>query len=117
MSPKETYSSPEKLFNDISQFVSESRALLEQGAMMELAGLDERVKTLCDAVLQLSQSDRLVYAEQLQQLLAELKSLGEAMTTQRDAMADAIKDISSHRKASVAYRTAASKQPKKKDEN
>jgi hypothetical protein len=106
--------SPEKLFNDISQFVSESRAMLEQGALMELAGLDEHVKTLCDAVLHLSQSDRMIYADRLQQLLIELKELGEAMAKQRDAMAEEIRDLSSHQKASVAYRTAEASDRKKK---
>ena len=98
--------SPEKLFSDISQFVAESKSLLDQGAMMELAGLDERVRMLCDAVMQLSQEQRVLYADRLQELLSELKVLGEAMVIQRDAMAEVIRHLPSHKKASVAYSKA-----------
>ena len=36
----------EKLFRDISQFIAESRSMLEAGAIMELAGLDDQVRML-----------------------------------------------------------------------
>jgi predicted metal-dependent phosphoesterase TrpH len=95
---------PEQLFNDIAQFVTESRALLRDGAMMELAGLDERVKILCDAVLQISDQDRMRYASRLKDLLGELKALGDEMVAQRDQIAEEIRAVSSHKKANVAYR-------------
>ncbi len=97
--------STEKLFNDISQFITQSRELLEQGAIMELAGLDEQVRVLCDAVLQLSQSERLQYAERLQEMLTGLKLLGDEMVTSRDKIAEEIRGVSNFKKASVAYRT------------
>lgn len=100
---------PEQLFTDISQFVVESRELLKSGAMMELAGLDQRIAALCEQVLKLSQEDRLHYADKLQKLLAELKALGEEMVAQRDHMAEEIKAISAHKKANVAYKVSDSR--------
>lgn len=94
------------LFDDISRFVSDSHALLAQGAIMELKGLDEQVARLCKEMLLLSQDERVRYAEDLQRLLNELNGLGEALTAHRDAMAVEIRNLSQHRKASTAYRTA-----------
>lgn len=95
---------PQALFDDISRFVAESRQLLEQGALMEMAGLDQRVKQLCETVLQLSQQERLTYAENLQQLLGDLNTLGEMMVAQRDQVAAEIRQLNQHKKANAAYR-------------
>lgn len=94
------------LFKHIETFVVDSRILLGQGASVELAGLDEKVQVLCNQVLQLSQDDRVEYAELLQKLLEELTLLGEDMLKQKDAIANEIRYLSSHKKASVAYKVA-----------
>lgn len=102
--------SAEKLFNDLDALIRESNALLERGALLELAGLDEQVRTLCEAVMQLSNEERKRYADRFQRLLDELKKLGEALVAHRDILAGEIRGLSEHRKASVAYRSA---EPKK----
>ena len=94
---------PEKLFTDISQFIAESRALLDKGAMVELAGLDGRIKTLCGNVMKLSQEERIEYGAKLQTLLTELTALGDEMLAQRETLAKAILHLADHRKASTAY--------------
>lgn len=99
-------SSPEKMFEGISRFIDDSRNLLKEGAVMELSGLDEQVRGLCEQMLELSQDDRIMYADKLQKLLGELKKLGEELVVHRDAMVKEIQHISEHRKANVAYRTA-----------
>lgn len=104
------------LFKNIELFVADSRALLGQGATVELAGLDEQVQNLCNQVLKLSQDDRLEYADLLQKLLGELTLLGEDMLKQKDAVANEIRYLSSHKKASVAYKVADATEGKKDDE-
>ena len=94
---------PEKLFEEISQYVNESRALLQEGAMRELAGLEDRVLMLCEEVVQLSQDDRLRYSERLQQLMADLSALGEEIAVQRDAVAEELHNLPQHKKAHAAY--------------
>ena len=96
----------EVLFSDISKFISDSRDLLKRGAIMELSGLDDNVKNLCEEVMRLSQDDRLQHADHLQKLFSELKSLGEELASQRDSLADDIRGASDHKKASAAYRSA-----------
>lgn len=100
---------PEALFNDIAGFIAESRALLKQGAMMELAGLDGRIQILCDEVMRLSGDDRRLYGERLSELLADLTALGEEMAQERQSMANEIRHLAQMKKASVAYRTGDSR--------
>jgi hypothetical protein len=94
----------EALFDGIAQFIAESRALLDANKMLELSGLDDHVQSLCDAVLQLSQEDRLKYADRLQFLLGDLKALGDNMVEKREVLAEEMRHVSHHKKASTAYR-------------
>ncbi len=117
MSPPAT----EKIFQDVERFISDSRKLLKEGAVMELSGLDKEVQRLCDAAMALSEKERATYAGKLQKLLGDLTGLGQELTEYKDSMADEIRKLSTHRQASVAYRkTDASddfgKKKKKKEE-
>ena len=102
-------SAEKDLFENVTKFVEDSKTLLASGAEVEMAGLDKQVQNLCLQILGLSQDDRLKYADSLQFLLNELKSLGEDLVTQREALAHEIRYLSSHKKASVAYKTADAK--------
>jgi len=92
------------LFSNIEQFISDSHSLLAQGAVMELVGLDDRVAELCEAVMQLSQDERIEHAGQLQKLFGDLTLLGNALAEHRDNVAGEIRGLSQHKKASNAYR-------------
>lgn len=103
-----TQLNPEKFFDDVSKFIAESRAIIERGDVVQLDGLDEEVARLCEAVLHLSQDERLKYADTLQRLLKDLNLLATELTTQRDTIAAQIHDLSDHRRANVAYKKADS---------
>ncbi len=94
----------EALFAEIAVYIKESHRLLEQGALLELNGMDEQVKVLCDEVMGLSDAQRVKYAERLQELFASLTMLEQVMRQARDAMSGDIRSISNHHHASVAYR-------------
>lgn len=102
-------SAQQDLFENVTKFVQDSKNLIAKGAMVEMAGLDKQVQILCEQILQLSQDDRLKYADLLQDLLTQLRVLGEDLVTQREALAHEIRYLSSHKKASVAYKTADAK--------
>lgn len=96
----------QELFARIEQFVSESRAMLAQGTLVDAQGLDEQVYSLCRAVLQLSQQERVAHAERMQELLHGLQALGEDMVAQRDALAGEISQLQAQKKAHKAYKVA-----------
>ena len=106
---------PEQLFDDIAQFVAESRALLKKGAVMDLAGLDQRVMLLCEEALLLPQSERVRYAKQLQQLLNDLNALGKELEASRDAVAEEMRNTPQHKKAHVAYRKTEASDKKEEE--
>lgn len=103
----------QELFEDIKNFVTDSRSLLGGGAVVELAGLDKQVQKLCAQVLELSPETREKYADLLQELLNELTSLGGDLVTQRDALQHEIRYLSSHKKANIAYKTVDASDVKK----
>ncbi len=108
---------PYKIFEEVSDLITESRAMLLSGEMIELAGLDERVNNLCEAILALTEEERTLYADKLQYLMVELQTLGDTLKAGKDKLGEEILDIPSHRKATVAYLTVDASDGKKKDGN
>lgn len=96
---------PETLFDDVEDFIQEGRRMLQEGALMELGGLEERVRTLCESVMQMSQEQRAQYADRMSALLADLTTFGNQLVAQRDAISAEMRQVSQHKKAHVAYRT------------
>lgn len=103
----------EALFEEISAYIAQSHVLLKDGALLELNGLDGRIQKLCEAVLTLSQDERVQYSDKLQMLFKELHQLGADMAQIRDVIADDLRNISDHRKANVAYKVADNVDAKK----
>ena len=97
------------LFNDIAKFIEDSRVLLAEGVELELDGLDRQVQTLCAKVLLLSPLEREKYADLLQELLGELKILGDDLLLRKEALTHEIRFLSSHKMANLAYKSADSK--------
>jgi hypothetical protein len=93
----------EALFSRLEAFVLESRACLAVDDVPDLDDLDNHVNTLCEFILRLSQHERLVHADRLQRLLADIQLLGENMIKKRDLIGVEISDISKRKKANIAY--------------
>lgn len=106
----------DKLFDDISGFIRESRALLKDGVMMDMKGLDKRVMALCEQALMLPPDVRAEYAGKLQQLMDELTILSRDLEARRDSLAGEIRGISEHKKAHAAYSTVEVSDKKKLEE-
>ena len=106
---------PEALFNDITQFIDNSHEALKEGAIMRLQGLDDQIRSLCEEVMQLSEAERMQYADRLKALLDELQQLGDTMTELRDKLAGDIRSLSSHQKANIAYRIVETSDKKKEN--
>lgn len=102
-------STQQELFEDVAKFVEDSRILISNGAAVELDGLDKQVQNLCAKVLELSPEERKKYADLLHELLGELKILGDDLLIKKETLAHEIRYLSSHKKASIAYKTADAK--------
>lgn len=95
-----------QLFSDISDYIASSMALLEKGEVENLSGLDQKIQHLCETIVHLSESDRLLYAEKLEQLNIDLLHLSDAMHRHKATITAEINKTSNVRKASIAYKTA-----------
>lgn len=92
-------------FSEMEKYISDSRSAVAAGKEFELTGLDEKIDKLCALILDLSDEERMMYENRLQDLLASLNALGLEMKEQ----VEGVKNIPQHRNANVAYRTADSR--------
>lgn len=99
-------SDTEALLKRVQDFIGESRRLFEQGAFVELAGMETDIRALCNQVLALSGAERDRYADRLQSLIGELAALGDSMEAARDKITGELGSANRHQKAAVAYRKA-----------
>lgn len=108
---------PDQLFEDIAQFIDKSHQALDEGALMELAGMDDEVKALCEEITKISVDQRAQYESKLRKLFDDLQVLGDRMVAMRAEIVKDIQDIPARQKAHIAYRAAkVAGRPEKKDE-
>lgn len=106
MTEKETMSKEdvEALLKGLSDYISQAKGILEKGDFLELEGLDDQVKTLCDSVLSLKVEESLSFADELDGTMKELDELQKMFVESRDKLAGDMQDLGKHKKASVAYK-------------
>lgn len=101
-----TRPSIDALFSDISQYIADCRALLDSGNVVELSGLDDKIRILCEQTMELTPQDKDVYAERLGVLAVELEALSSALHEQKQMVEREIDQVAGSRKASIAYKVA-----------
>lgn len=109
---------PETLLDDIASLIERARTLLSKGELLDLAGMDGRMRELCDEVLALPAAAQAAHRVRMQALFLDLSALERAMEAEKTKLAEQICGLSGHHKANVAYRTATHlAPPQKKDHN
>ncbi len=91
-------------FSNMEEYIASSRAAVAAGDDLDMAGLDNAIETLCDMIQTMPAGDQQLYEPRLQDLLMSLNALGQEMKAQAG-----LQDIPKHRNASVAYKTADSR--------
>ncbi len=92
-------------FTEMERYIEGSRKAVAEAKDFDLTGLDGKIDALCNMILELSQEERILYEVDLQNLLGNLNALGNEM---RDQFSN-VQEIPQHRKASIAYQTADSR--------
>ena len=95
----------ELFFSEMENYIAESRKVVAQSRELDMRGLDEKIEALCNMILELDKDGQAQYEDRLRNLLGNLNELGNEMRAQ----VEGIKDIPQHRAASVAYKTADSR--------
>ncbi len=103
---------PLVLIEQAKTFVQEAKAKLEAGEMVDLAGLDTKVRSLCDVALSIPRADG-------QELRPALESLGEALTELRNNLLKAqtgvrekLDELTARSRATKAYQQSGATPPK-----
>jgi hypothetical protein len=96
--------------------VQAARALLNQGSLIDLSGLEVFVKDLCGSVEELPADQGGAIKSDLIKLIDDLNGLADVITAERDSVASEMKTLSDSKRAASAYGTGAdssSKPPRK----
>lgn len=92
-------------FSKMENYIQGIRNDIVAGKNVEMVALDENIGHLCDMVMKLSEEERMMYEERLHQLLESLNMLGREL---KDHFGEG-DSIAAHRNATVAYKTADSR--------
>lgn len=111
---------PKELLEQIRSFIAVSKEHVAAGGEVELSGLDDKVKELCEAVLDMSKSEADTYTDALQELSGELNTLKADMERVQKEVREQLDGLNLRQKAAKAYKTTevadkGRKPPKPKD--
>lgn len=100
---------PEPLLAEIKEMIGLSRVYLAANGEFSLKGLDDKVAVLCGVIMALPKEEQPEHVAALEILLADLNSLGQGLSAQGAEFFASLKEVKTHRNASVAYKTADSR--------
>ena len=90
----------------LQTFMGRCEELLDEGKEVNLAGMDEQVATLCEAIAQMpfEQADRL--RPKLDSLMQEFDTLSQKLQQQKDLLSGELSRLNQQKQAHSAYQRA-----------
>ena len=107
--------SADTLFDEVMEYIRASRAILQEGNLVELKGLDAKVEELCRGIIELPQEEAKRFEEDLVKLQDEVEKLRADLVTSRDGLQEELMGVGKHQKANIAYQSSQSLPMKKKE--
>lgn len=105
---------PEELLEQIRSFVAVAQEHVREGGDANLEGLDEKVKDLCEAVLDMPKPEADKYTDALQVLAEDLTQLKAGMEQSQMEVRQQLDSLNMRHKAVKAYTTTDAVDPNKK---
>lgn len=93
-----------ELFDGIRAYVAQAKEICAKGDYLELEGLDDQVKTLCEGVMHMPVEDSMTIKDDLQTMMAELDELQTLFEKSKDKLAHDMRGVEKHKQASLAYK-------------
>ena len=94
---------PEQLLAGLDAYINAANTMLDEGNMVDLAGLDAVVDILCARVLALDVEEGRPYAERFDVLNERLSALQEKMVATQTQLKKEVAESNKRQKASRAY--------------
>lgn len=102
---------PRELLDGILAFIATTREHVEEGGEVDLDGLDEKVRELCEAVLDMPKPEADTYAEELQTMAEDLTLLKASMEKAQKEVRQQVEALNLRHKAAKAYKTSEATKP------
>ena len=107
---------PQELLEQIHSFIAVTREHMATGGDVELEGLDDKVRELCEAILDMPKPEADHYTNALQELATDLTELRSSMEKAQTEVREQIEGLNLRHKAAKAYKTAEADTYKKQSE-
>lgn len=107
---------PEQLQNEINRFLADAREKTGQGDMVDLQGLEEKIRRLCEVILTLQPGEARPYRETLSEIAGELEALRGELEAQQGEVRSQLEGLNLRHKAAKAYKSSEGMQPKPPEE-
>jgi len=101
--PIDADATPEQVLQGLDAYIRAANAMLDDGNMVELAGLDAVVDALCGRVLGMDPEDGRAFAERFDALHAQLGALQEKMIATQAELKEEMQQSAKRQQASRAY--------------
>lgn len=105
-----------ELLDELNTFLDEAEAHLQKGGDVDLAGVEEQVKALCEAAQALPVGEGAAFADKLEALFNRFSALQEELKLQFESVKGELSVLSLRSKAVKAYAVNDALTPPKKDE-
>lgn len=102
---------PRELLEGIMAFIATTREHVEQGGEVDLDGLDEKVRELCEAVLDMPKPEADSYADELHRMGEELTLLKADMEKAQKEVREQVDALNLRHKAAKAYKITEATKP------
>lgn len=101
----------QELLQQIRSFIAVTKQHVGTGGDADLAGLDDKVKELCEAVLDMPKPEADSYRPELEALTEELTELKAGMVNAQSEVREQIDALNLRHKAAKAYKTTEAVKP------
>lgn len=108
---------PQQLLEQIRSFIEVTKVHVSQGGDVDLSGLDEKVRELCEAVLDMPKPEADDYAVALQELADDLTALKTGMEVVQKDVRQQLDVLNLRQKAAKAYKTSDAAKPPAQDKD
>ena len=101
----------DQVYQDITDYIANARAIIDSGEYIELENLDGRVAELCDTIRAMEPEQSTAFADRLDTLLEDLNALQRSFIESRDNLQGELKGVVKHHRANKAYQQSEALAP------
>ncbi len=107
--------SAQQALQEVDDYIKKANSILESGEYMELEGLDDKVRGLCETIAHMTPEEAKEYKDTLTRLMQDLDGLQSSLNNSKDKLKEELAGVQTHSQANHAYRKSSALNTPKED--